>query len=162
MPKKPALPKKLASKKLAPKKLAAGKLAPSKKKIVKAAQSIVANDTGALVLDRLYQVVMSRRTADPALSHSARLLARGPEKVAQKFGEEAVECVIEGVTGNKPALIGESADLLYHLVVLWASRDIAPSEVWDELRRREGISGVAEKAARPVARALGIATRKIP
>ncbi len=117
---------------------------------------------GAAVLDRLYQVVIARRSADPAISHSARLLARGPEKVAQKFGEEAVECVIEGVTGNRAALIGESADVLYHLLVLWAARDISPEEVWAELRRREGVSGIAEKAARPVVRALGITTRKIP
>jgi phosphoribosyl-ATP pyrophosphohydrolase len=116
----------------------------------------------ATVLDRLYRVVIERRAADPAISHSARLLARGPEKVAQKFGEEAVECVIEGVTGNRPALIGESADVLYHLLVLWVARDISPDEVWAELRRREGVSGIAEKAARPAVRALGITTRKIP
>ncbi len=116
----------------------------------------------ATVLDRLYRVVIDRRAADPATSHSARLLARGPEKVAQKFGEEAVECVIEGVTGDRLALISESADVLYHLLVLWAARDISPDDVWAELRRREGVSGIAEKAARPAVRALGITTRKIP
>ncbi len=113
------------------------------------------------VLDRLWTVVLGRRNADPALSHSARLLSRGTAKVAQKFGEEAVECLIEAVAGNKQALIGESADVLYHLLVLWVSAEVHPSEVWAELERREGVSGIAEKAAR---RALlpGIVTRKIP
>jgi len=116
------------------------------------------------VLNRLWSVVMSRRTADPAVSHSARLLSRGTAKVAQKFGEEAVECLIEAVAGNRDALIGESADVLYHLIVLWASAGVSPDEVWDELKRREGISGIAEKAARvkslPVA--FGLETTKIP
>ena len=118
----------------------------------------------AAVLDRLWSVVMSRRTADPAVSHSARLLSRGTAKVAQKFGEEAVECLIEAVAGNRDALIGESADVLYHLIVLWVSAGVSPNEVWDELKRREGISGIAEKAARvktlPVA--FGLETTKIP
>jgi phosphoribosyl-ATP pyrophosphohydrolase len=113
------------------------------------------------VLDRLWTVVLQRREADPALSHSARLLSRGTAKVAQKFGEEAVECIIEAVAGNKQALIGESADVLYHLLVLWVSAGVHPSEIWSELERREGVSGIAEKAAR---RALlpGLDTRKIP
>ena len=118
----------------------------------------------AAVLDRLYDIVMSRRTADPAVSHSARLLSRGAAKVAQKFGEEAVECLIEAVAGNRDALIGESADVLYHLIVMWVSGGVSPDEVWEELRRREGISGIAEKAARvktlPVA--FGQETTKIP
>lgn len=118
----------------------------------------------ASVLDRLWSVVMSRRTADPAVSHSARLLSRGTAKVAQKFGEEAVECLIEAVAGNRDAIVAESADVLYHLIVLWVASGIEPHEVWDELKRREGISGVAEKAARsrdlPVA--LGLETTKIP
>jgi phosphoribosyl-ATP pyrophosphohydrolase len=116
------------------------------------------------VLDRLWSVVMGRRLADPAVSHSARLLSRGTAKVAQKFGEEAVECLIEAVAGNREALIGESADVLYHLIVLWVSAGVGPHEVWDELKRREGISGIAEKAARaktlPVA--FGLETTKIP
>jgi phosphoribosyl-ATP pyrophosphohydrolase len=118
----------------------------------------------AAVLDRLYSVVISRRSADPAISHSARLLQRGTVKVAQKFGEEAVECLIEAVAGNRDALIAESADVLYHLIVLWVSMDVSPEEVWAELKRREGISGIAEKAARakslPVA--FGLETTKIP
>ncbi|MEO9189788.1 MAG: phosphoribosyl-ATP diphosphatase, partial [Acetobacteraceae bacterium] len=73
----------------------------------------------AAVLDRLFAVVMGRRAADPAVSHSARLLSRGITKVAQKFGEESVECLIEAVAGNGDAVIAESADVLYHLIVLW-------------------------------------------
>ncbi len=113
------------------------------------------------VLDRLWTVVLDRRNADPAVSHSARLLSRGTAKVAQKFGEEAVECLIEAVAGNKSALICESADVLYHLLVLWVSAGVHPSEIWAELERREGVSGIAEKAAR---RAFlpGPVTRKIP
>jgi phosphoribosyl-ATP pyrophosphohydrolase len=118
----------------------------------------------AAVLDRLWAVVMSRRDADPSVSHSSRLLARGRAKVAQKFGEEAVECLIEAVAGNHEALVAESADVLYHLVVVWVSTGVSPDEVWAELKRREGISGIAEKAARakslPVA--LGLQTTKIP
>jgi phosphoribosyl-ATP pyrophosphohydrolase len=118
----------------------------------------------AAVLDRLWSVVMSRRAADPAVSHSARLLSRGIAKVAQKLGEESVECVIEAVAGNRDAVIAESADVLYHLIVLWVASGIRPADVWDELKRREGISGIAEKAARagnlPVA--FGLETTKIP
>ncbi len=118
----------------------------------------------AAVMDRLWSVVMSRRTADPATSHSARLLSRGTAKVAQKLGEEAVECVIEAVLGNKDAVIAESADVLYHLVVLWVASDVSPQEVWAELQRREGISGVAEKASRvkQLSVASGVETKKIP
>lgn len=116
------------------------------------------------VLDRLSRVVQSRRAADPAVSHSARLLSRGTAKVAQKFGEEAVECLIEAVAGNHDALVAESADVLYHLIVLWVSAGVSPDEVWAELRRREGISGLAEKASRAgeLPLAFGLATTKIP
>ena len=113
----------------------------------------------AEVLDRLWAVVLERRTADPAVSHSARLLQRGTAKVAQKFGEEAVECLIEAVAGNPRALVGESADVLYHLLVMWVAAGVEPAEVWAELARREGVSGIAEKASRP--RTL-VGTTKIP
>ena len=103
---------------------------------------------GHPVLDRLWAVVESRRDADPSVSHSARLMSRGIGKVAQKFGEEAFECVIEAVAGNKPALIAESADVLYHLMVMWVASGVNPDEVWAELARREGTSGIVEKAAR--------------
>ena len=116
------------------------------------------------VLDRIWSVVMQRRDANPATSHSARLLGRGTAKVAQKFGEEAVECLIEAVAGRREALITESADVLYHLVVLWVDAGVRPEEVWAELKRREGVSGVAEKASR--GRLLTLAwrpgTSKIP
>ena len=85
----------------------------------------------------------------PRCRHSARLLARGTAKVAQKLGEEAVECVIEAALGNRAATVLESADLLYHLMVVWVDAGIRPEEVWAELARREGICGIAEKAARP-------------
>ncbi|HVY13706.1 MAG TPA: phosphoribosyl-ATP diphosphatase [Rhodopila sp.] len=116
------------------------------------------------VMDRLHTVVLGRREADPNVSHSARLLSRGITKVAQKFGEEAVECLIEAVAGNKDAVIAESADVLYHLVVLWVSCGVTPEQVWAELTRREGISGIAEKAARPkpLLAALKPGTSKIP
>jgi phosphoribosyl-ATP pyrophosphohydrolase len=100
------------------------------------------------VLDRLWQVIQSRRGADPQTSYTARLFARGRAKIAQKLGEEAVEAVIEGVGENPAALIGESADLLYHLLVLWAAAGVSPEDVAAELARREGTSGVAEKRAR--------------
>jgi phosphoribosyl-ATP pyrophosphohydrolase len=125
-------------------------------------QPLVNSD--AVVLDRLYAVVESRRDADPTISHSARLLSRGPAKVAQKFGEEAVECLIEAVAGNHDALIAESADVLYHLLVLWVSSGVNSTDVWAELIRREGISGIAEKAARPrpVVARRKLGTSKIP
>lgn len=99
-------------------------------------------------LDRLFAKIEAARGGDPAISYTAKLFQRGRPKIAQKLGEEAVEAVIELMRGDKPALIGESADLLYHLMVCWAEAGIAPDEVWAELARREGTSGIAEKAAR--------------
>jgi phosphoribosyl-ATP pyrophosphohydrolase len=99
-------------------------------------------------LDRLWNVIQSRRAADPENSYTARLFARGRTKIAQKLGEEAVETVIEGVGDNPAALVGESADLLYHLLVLWAAAGVSPAEVAAELTRREATSGIAEKRAR--------------
>jgi len=89
-------------------------------------------------------------------------MARGTANVAQKFGEEAVECVIEATIGNRAATVLESADVLYHLMVVWVDAGIRPAEVWAELARRQGISGIAEKAARPegIIRAAG--TSKLP
>jgi len=118
----------------------------------------------AAVLDRLWMLVTSRRGADPNVSHSARLLSRGTASIAQKFGEEAVECLIEAVAGNREKLIAESADVLYHLIVVWVNGGVRPEEVWSELQRREGVSGIAEKAARSRAMALAFAVNstKIP
>jgi phosphoribosyl-ATP pyrophosphohydrolase len=99
-------------------------------------------------LDRLWQVIQSLRNADPQTSYTARLFARGRTKIAQKLGEEAVEAVIEGIGENPAALVGESADLLYHLLVLWAAAGVSPADVAAELARREGISGITEKRTR--------------
>jgi len=99
-------------------------------------------------LDRLWNVIQSRRGADPESSYTARLFARGRAKIAQKLGEEAIETVIEGVGDNPAALVGESADLLYHLLVLWAAAGVSPADVAAELTRREGTSGIAEARAR--------------
>lgn len=116
----------------------------------------------ATVLDRLWRTVEARRLAgDTASSHSARLMARGTAKVAQKLGEEAVECVIEATLGRRAETIQESADLLYHLMVVWVDAGIRPDEVWGELGRREGISGIAEKAARPRGIARAARTTKL-
>jgi phosphoribosyl-ATP pyrophosphohydrolase len=117
----------------------------------------------AKILDELWQTVEQRRLAgDVASSHSARLMARGTAKVAQKFGEEAVECVIEATIGNRAATVLESADVLYHLVVMWVDAGIKPEEVWAELARRQGISGIAEKAARPQGIIRVAGTTKLP
>lgn len=107
----------------------------------------MADSLGA-ALERLWRVIETRRGADPDTSYTAKLLARGNAKVAQKFGEEAVEAVIEGVRGDRIALIGESADVLYHLFVLWAALGVSPDEIAGELTRREGTSGIAEKKGR--------------
>jgi len=106
------------------------------------------NKLDATVLDRLYEVIESRRNADPKTSNTARMFQRGTEKIAQKLGEEAIEAVIEGVRGKRKRLISESADLLYFLLILWADRGIAPGDVWAELDGRTGTSGVDEKKSR--------------
>jgi phosphoribosyl-ATP pyrophosphohydrolase len=100
------------------------------------------------ILDALYAVIESRRGADPESSHTARLFHRGRDKIAQKLGEEAVETVIAGARGRRDGVVNESADLLYHLLVLWAVSEVQPAEVWAALEGRKGISGIAEKAAR--------------
>ena len=100
------------------------------------------------VLDRLYVVIDSRKGADPETSYTARLFSRGRQQIAKKLGEEAVEALIEGIRGDKPKLVGESADMLYHLLTLWAATGVKPKAVWSELARREGLSGIAEKASR--------------
>ena len=99
-------------------------------------------------LQRLYDVIEARKGSDPEGSYTARLFADGLSQIARKLGEEAVETAIAGASGDAAATVRESADLLYHLLVLWAQLGIAPDEVWAELARREGTSGLAEKAAR--------------
>lgn len=99
-------------------------------------------------LARLAATISERKGADPETSWTAKLLARGPEKAAQKFGEEAVEAVIEAVKGDKAKLVSEGADVLYHFLVMLTACGVSLSEVLAELDRREGTSGVAEKAGR--------------
>ena len=99
-------------------------------------------------LDRLAATIAARKGADPDSSWTAKLLAKGPEKCAEKFGEEAVEAIIEAVKGDRERLTAEAADVLYHLLVMLAARDVPLSDVLAELDRREGQSGLAEKAAR--------------
>jgi phosphoribosyl-ATP pyrophosphohydrolase len=96
-------------------------------------------------LDRLYQAVLAARTADPATSRTARLLRSGRGKMAKKLAEEAVEVVIDAMHGQTDAVIKESADLIYNLVVLWVSAGIEPKDVWSEMDRRERLFGIAEK-----------------
>lgn len=99
-------------------------------------------------LEHLFATIEARRGADPDSSWTAKLLARGPEKCAEKFGEEAIEAVIEAVKGDRAGLTAEAADVIYHLLVMLASRGVALTEVLAELDRRTEQSGIAEKAAR--------------
>lgn len=99
-------------------------------------------------LERLAATIAARRGADPESSWTAKLLARGPEKCAEKFGEEAIEAVIEAVRGDQARLTAEAADVLYHLLVMLAARELTLADVLAELARREGTSGIAEKASR--------------
>ena len=99
-------------------------------------------------LERLAATIADRKTADPDSSWTAKLLAKGPEKCAEKFGEESVEAIIEAVKGDRARLTAEAADVLYHLLVMLAARDLTLADVEAELARREGISGIAEKDAR--------------
>ncbi|MEJ0061929.1 MAG: phosphoribosyl-ATP diphosphatase [Alphaproteobacteria bacterium] len=100
------------------------------------------------IFARLFAIVKSRRKGDPATSYTAKLFARGVPKIAQKVGEEATELVIEAVRGDKIKIREESADLLYHLLVLWAASGITPDQVGKVLEKRLGQSGIAEKAGR--------------
>lgn len=99
-------------------------------------------------LHDLAATILSRKGADPESSWTAKLFAKGPEKCAEKFGEEAVEAIIEAVKGDRAKLTAEAADVLYHLLVMLAARDVTLADVEAELARREGTSGIAEKAAR--------------
>ncbi|MGF1461750.1 MAG: phosphoribosyl-ATP diphosphatase [Maricaulaceae bacterium] len=99
-------------------------------------------------LTSLFETIEARKTADPHSSYTAKLLAAGPAKCAKKLGEEGVETALAGVSGDRDELIHESADLLYHLSVLWAACDVRPSEVAEILAQREGVSGLVEKASR--------------
>jgi phosphoribosyl-ATP pyrophosphohydrolase len=102
----------------------------------------------ARILEHLFGVIESRKGVDPADSYTSRLFAKGRAKIAKKTGEEAIEVVVAALAEGKDDVAAESADLLYHLLVLWASVGIRPRDVWAQLAKREGISGLAEKAAR--------------
>ncbi|MDA9436822.1 phosphoribosyl-ATP diphosphatase [Bradyrhizobium sp. CCBAU 51627] len=128
-------------------------------------------------LERLYLAVLAARDLDPATSRTARLFQRGSSKMAKKLAEEAIEVVIDAVNGDTEAVVRESADLLYNLIVLWASAGVRPEDVWREMSRREDMLGIAEKlpkspmklpkvaspriaARRPIAALEGRAARK--
>jgi phosphoribosyl-ATP pyrophosphohydrolase len=96
-------------------------------------------------IERLYLAVLAAKDLDPAVSRTARLFQRGPSRMAKKLAEEAVEVVIDAVSGKPDAVIRESADLLYNLTVLWAACGITPDDVWREMERREDMLGIAEK-----------------
>jgi phosphoribosyl-ATP pyrophosphohydrolase len=100
------------------------------------------------ILEDLAATIESRKGADPESSWTAKLLAKGPEKCAEKFGEEAVEAIIEAVKGDREKLASEGADVLYHFLVMLAARDVKIQDVLNELASRQGVSGIAEKAGR--------------
>ncbi len=100
------------------------------------------------VLDRLFSVVESRRGGDPGQSYTARLLSEGRGKICSKLGEEAMETAVAALDETPGNVVRESADLLYHLLVLWVETGVTPAQVWEELARREGVSGIEEKASR--------------
>ncbi|QNT69376.1 phosphoribosyl-ATP diphosphatase [Defluviicoccus vanus] len=102
----------------------------------------------ATVLDRLFKTIESRRGADPSSSYTAKLLNKGRHKIARKVGEEAIEVIVAAIDETPEHVAAESADVLYHLLVLWADVGVRPRDVWAALAAREGMSGIAEKAAR--------------
>jgi phosphoribosyl-ATP pyrophosphohydrolase len=101
-----------------------------------------------MTLNELADIIAARKDADPDSSWTAQLLSQGPEKCAAKFGEEAVEAIIEAVKGDNAKLTAEAADVLYHLLVMLTARDVKLCDVMEELARRQGTSGITEKAAR--------------
>ena len=101
------------------------------------------------ILTRLEATILARKAeGDASASHTAALLAKGPAKCAEKFGEEAIEAIIEAAQGNREALTTECADVIYHLLVMLAAQDVPLADVLSELNRREGTSGIEEKAGR--------------
>ncbi|GAB6052485.1 phosphoribosyl-ATP diphosphatase [Magnetospira thiophila] len=100
------------------------------------------------VLDELFQVIQGRKGDDPSTSYTAKLFHRGVGKICQKLGEEAVETIVAALDESPDKVTAESADLLYHLLVLWAEKGVDPAAVWTELARRRGTSGLDEKRSR--------------
>ena len=107
-----------------------------------------AKQPGPAVIARLFETIESRRRADPAESHVASLFKAGTAEIAKKVGEEALETAIAALGGEKEKITHESADLLFHLMVLWADAGLTPGDIYAELARREGVSGLAEKRSR--------------
>jgi len=102
----------------------------------------------AKILDQLYATILTRKGADPKSSYTAKLFADGRAKIARKLGEESIEAIIAALGEGQDRVASESADLLYHLLVLWAECGVAPAEIWEALEARQGQSGIAEKNAR--------------
>lgn len=109
----------------------------------------MSDSTGSEILDRLFETLEARKNGDPASSYTARLYEKGTAKIAQKVGEEGVELALAAVQNDRDGVISESSDLIYHMMVLWADAGVAPGEIYASLAEREGLSGLAEKAARP-------------
>ena len=102
----------------------------------------------AEILDRLYETVLARKNAPADSSYTASLYAKGSKKISQKVGEEGVELALAGALSDRAEIVTESADLIYHMFVMWANADIKPEEIYAELAKREGLSGLQEKASR--------------
>ena len=119
-------------------------------------------------VNRLYEQVIAAKDADPSVSRTARLFRAGRSKMAKKLAEEAVEVVIDAMNGSRDAVVRESADLLYNLVVLWVAAGVQPKEVWKEMERRERLFGIAEKLPKKVTEAahrrkvVALHSRRIP
>jgi phosphoribosyl-ATP pyrophosphohydrolase len=117
-------------------------------------------------LTRLYDAVIASRDGDPASSRTAKLLRQGKAKMAKKLAEEAVEVLLDAMSGNREAVVRESADLIYNLVVLWVEAGVKPEEVWAEMDRRERMMGIAEKLPKvapvaPTARRVTTPRRRV-
>ena len=108
----------------------------------------MSSELDAWILERLFEVIEDRRGADPTSSYTAKLLAAGTPTIARKLTEEATETLMAALKEGKERVVSESADLLYHLLVLWAAEGIKPVDVWAELAKREGMSGIDEKNSR--------------
>ena len=113
-------------------------------------------------LERLYLAVLAAKDLDPATSRTARLFQHGSSKMAKKLAEEAIEVVIDAVSGDAQAVVRESADLLYNLTVLWASAGVRPDDVWREMERREVMLGLAEKLPKSAVKLAKAVSARVP
>jgi phosphoribosyl-ATP pyrophosphohydrolase len=113
-------------------------------------------------LERLYLAVLAAKDLDPATSRTARLFQHGSSKMAKKLAEEAIEVVIDAVSGDAQAVVRESADLLYNLTVLWASAGVRPDDVWREMERRELLLGIAEKMPKSAVKLAKAVSARVP